>query len=302
MEVSGQTILPPTPYQTYQDEFIKWLQRLGYSMSTIKGYEKQLQTFFQWLTANYIRELDELTPTNLEVYNKHLHTRNNKQKQGGLSSGYIQSHINVIRLLSKYLELTGEKKIFTGGIRVEPGTKTQRTVLTQNEIQRLYRAADDTPEGLRDRAILSLYYGCGLRYREGIRLEKKHIDYHRQLLYVVPGKNFQSRIIPINKKIIKDLRDYETCGRPYFEKQYNIVFLLGANGHALNSTTIGKRLKLLLDKAGIEKSICLHGLRHSIATHLLQQGMPLEQISKFLGHKSLDSTQIYTRIAEELND
>ena len=302
MEVSGQTILPPTTYKTYQDEFIKWLQRLGYSMSTIKGYEIQLQTFFQWLTANYIRELDELTPTNLEVYNKHLHTRKNKQKQGGLSSGYIQSHINVIRLLSKYLELTGEKKIFTGGIRVEPETKTPRTVLTQNEIQRLYRATDDTPKGLRDRAILSLYYGCGLRYREGIRLEKKHIDYQRQLLYVVPGKNYQSRFIPINKKIIKDLRDYETYGRPYFEKQYNIVFLLGANGRALNGTTIGKRLKFLLDKAEIQKAICLHGLRHSIATHLLQQGMPLEQISKFLGHKSLDSTQIYTRIAEELND
>ena len=60
------------------------------------------------------------------------------------------------------------------------------------------------------------------------------------------------------------------------------------------------RLNLLLKKASIEKSICLHGLRHSIATHLLQQGMPLEQISKFLGHTSLDSTQIYTRIVEEM--
>jgi Site-specific recombinase XerD len=302
MEVSGQHILPPDPYQTYQSEFTKWLQRLGYAMSTIDGYEKQLQTFFRWLTTNHIRELDELTQTNLEAYNKHLHTRNNKHKPGGLSSSYIQSHINAIRLLSKYLELTGEKKIFTGGIRVEPGTKMPRTVLTQSEIQLLYKATDNTPDGLRDRAILSLYYGCGLRYGEGIRVEKKHIDYHRQLLYVVPGKNFQSRFIPINKKIINDLRDYETYGRPYFEKQYNIVFLLGSNGHALNSTTIGKRLKLLLDKADIQKSICLHGLRHSIATHLLQQGMPLEQISKFLGHKSLDSTQIYTRIAEELND
>ena len=302
MEVSGQTILHLTPYKTYQDEFIKWLQRLGYAMSTIKGYEKQLQSFFEWLTANHIWDLDELTQPKLEVYNKHLHKRKNKHKHGGLSSSYIQSHINVIRLLSQYFELTGEKKLFTGGIRVEQGTKTPRAVLTQNEIRLLYKATDDTPDGLRDKAILSLYYGCGLRYSEGIRVEKRHIDYQSQLLYVVPGKNYQSRFIPINAKIIKDLQAYETYGRPYFEKDYSTVFLLGSTGRAPSSTAIGKRLKFLLNKSDIQKPICLHGLRHTIATHLLQQGMPLEQIRKFLGHRSLDSTQIYTRIAEELND
>lgn len=301
MEVSGQNILTPNPYKTYRDEFTKWLGRLGYAISTIEGYEKQLKAFFEWLNSNHIRELDELTQTQLEAYNKHLHRRKNKHKQGGLSSCYIQSHINVIRLLSKYLELTGEKKIFTGGIHAEQGTKTPRAVLTQNEIKRLYKATDDTPDGLRDRAILSLYYGCGLRYGEGIRVEKKHIDYHRGLLYIVPGKNYQSRFIPINEKIIKDLQDYETYGRPYFTKEYSTGFLLGNNGCTPCSSTIGKRLKYLLDKAEIQKPVCLHGLRHSIATHLLQQGMPLEQISKFLGHRSLDSTQIYTRIAEELN-
>jgi integrase/recombinase XerD len=301
MEVSGQNILTPNPYKTYRDEFTKWLGRLGYAISTIEGYEKQLKAFFEWLNSNHIRELDELTQTQLEAYNKHLHRRKNKHKQGGLSSCYIQSHINVIRLLSKYLELTGEKKIFTGGIHAEQGTKTPRAVLTQKEIGRLYKATDDPPDGLRDRAILSLYYGCGLRYGEGIRVEKKHIDYHRGLLYIVPGKNYQSRFIPINEKIIKDLQDYETYGRPYFTKEYSTGFLLGNNGCTPCSSTIGKRLKYLLDKAEIQKQVCLHGLRHSIATHLLQQGMPLEQISKFLGHRSLDSTQIYTRIAEELN-
>jgi len=302
MEVSGQYIFTPTPYQSCRDEFIKWLQRLGYAMSTIEGYQRQLQTFFVWLNANHIQELDELTQTNLEAYNEHLHKRKNKQRQGGLSSCYIQSHINVIRLLSKYLELTGEKKIFTGNIYVEPTAETPRSILTQNEIKRIYQAADDTPEGLRDKAILSLYYGCGLRYSEGIRVEKKHIDYHRQLLYVVPGKNYQSRFIPIGKRIIRDLQDYETYSKPYFTKEHSTGFLLGKNGCAPCSTTISKRLKYLLEKAEIQKTICLHGLRHSIATHLLQQGMPLEQISKFLGHRSLDSTQIYTRIVEELND
>lgn len=302
MEVSGQYILPPTPYKTYQSEFVKWLQRLGYAMTTIEGYERQLQTFFEWLNANYVQELSEVNQSKLEAYNEFLHQRKNRQKEGGLSSCYIQSHINVIRLLSKYLELTGEQKIFTGNIYVEPGAETPRNILLQSEIKALYNATDETPNGLRDKVILSLYYGCGLRYSEGIRVEKKHIDYNKQLLYVVPSKNYQSRFIPINERIIRDLQDYETYGRPYFTKGHSTGFLLGNNGKALSSTTIGKRLKLLLDKSGITKYICLHGLRHSIATHLLQQGMPLEQISKFLGHRSLDGTQIYTRIVEALKE
>ncbi|MFZ4863235.1 tyrosine-type recombinase/integrase [Sphingobacterium sp. Mn56C] len=301
MEVSGQYILTPTPYSTYQTEFTKWLQRLGYAMTTIESYERQLQAFFEWLIQHHIHELNEVIPTVLEAYNEFLHQRKNRQKAGGLSSCYIQSHINVIRLLSKYLELTGGQKIFTGNIIVEPGATTERNILTQIEIKALYNATDETPNGLRDKAILSLYYGCGLRYSEGIRVEKKHIDYHKQLLYVVPGKNYQSRFIPINECIIRDLQDYETYGRPYFTKDYSTAFLLNLKGNQPGSDLLGKRLKYLLNKAGIQKEVCLHGLRHSIATHLLQQGMPLEQISKFLGHKSLDSTQIYTRIVEELN-
>lgn len=300
MEVSGQKFIDPNPYKTYQTEFTKWMQRIGYAMTTIEGYERQLQTFFEWLNDNHIKELNQINQTNLEAYNQYLHQRKNRQKAGGLSSCYIQSHINVIRLLSKYLELTGEQKIFTGNLIVEQGATTQRNILSQSEIKQLYQATDESPNGLRDKAILSLYYGCGLRYSEGIRVERKHIDYGKQLLYVVPGKNYKSRFIPMNERIIKDLQDYEMYGKPYFIKDYSSSFLLNLKGTPPDSGLIGKRLKYLLNKAGIEKDICLHGLRHSIATHLLQQGMPLEQISKFLGHTSLDSTQIYTRIAEEM--
>jgi integrase/recombinase XerD len=300
MEVSGRNFIDPSPYKTYRTEFIKWMQRMGYAMTTIQGYERQLQTFLEWLTQNHITEFSQINQANLEAYNEFLHQRKNRQKEGGLSSCYIQSHINVIRLLSKYLELTGEQKIFTGNIYVEQGAETPRNILTQSEIKQLYQATDETPNGLRDKAILSLYYGCGLRYSEGIRVEKKHIDYNKQLLYVMPGKNYRSRFIPINERIIKDLQEYETYGKPYFTKEHSIYFLLNLKGNQPSSSLVGKRLNLLLKKASIEKSICLHGLRHSIATHLLQQGMPLEQISKFLGHTSLDSTQIYTRIVEEM--
>lgn len=136
---------------------------MGYARTTITGYERQLQAFFEWLNANHIYELSEVNTTTLEAYNEHLHRRKNRQKEGGLSSCYIQSHINVIRLLSQYLELTGEQKIFTDNIYAEPGATTERNILTQSEIKKLYQATDQSPNGLRDKAILSLYYGCGLR-------------------------------------------------------------------------------------------------------------------------------------------
>lgn len=104
----------------------------------------------------------------------------------------------------------------------------------------------------------------------------------------------------MNEKISKDLQDYATYSRSLFTKEHSTAFLLNTKGRPLTNSLLSKRLKHLLHQAAITKTICLHSLRHSIATHLLKQGMPLEQISKFLGHTSLDSTQIYTRIAEEL--
>lgn len=287
------------PFTSYQKAFTQWLQRLGYAMTTIKSYDRHLQTFLGWLNDNHIKEFSDIIQDNIEAYNAYLHTKPNQQKSGGLSSCYIQSHIHVVSLLSRYLELTGEQKIYTGNIIIEREAVLPRNILTQEEIKALYNATGDTPQGLRDRAILSLYYGCGLRYREGARIEKKHIDYNKQLLYVLPGKTYQSRYVPMNERVIKNLQDYETFARSYFANNNSKTFLLGTKGNIISSQVIAKRLKGLLDKACIEKQICLHGLRHSIATHLLQQGMSLEQIGRFLGHRNLDSTQIYTRIVEE---
>jgi integrase/recombinase XerD len=99
---------------------------------------------------------------------------------------------------------------------------------------------------------------------------------------------------------MKDFKEYQQHSRKYLEKQVQEAFIIGSFGKPMKGTSMNTRLKILCERAGIEKQISLHGLRHSIATHLLQQGMPLEQISKFLGHTSLDSTQIYTRLLEEL--
>lgn len=286
----------------YEKPFKQWMQRLGYAEATITSYTRLLVDFLQWLPSQQIEELTHTHHSDIENYIKQLHRKKNKLFGGALSSSYIQGHLNVIRLLDKYLQLTGEGKILKGKIPVEKQIKKHRTILTQLEIQELYKATDNSFTGYMDRAILSLYYGCGLRSGEGERIKLRHIYYEKGLLYVLPGKNGKSRYVPINHKIKQDFKDYEKHSRPWMIKGDYENFIIGSFGNPMKGSSMGERIKKLVEKAGIEKQISLHGLRHSIATHLLQQGMPLEQISRFLGHTSLDSTQIYTRLVEELEN
>ena len=292
-----------TPLLDYQNKLCLWMERKGYAETTTESYGRQISYFLEWLQDQKISELSQVEQSDLENYTEHLHRRKNQIFGGALSSSYIQSHINTIRLLDKYLQLTGEAKILKGKLQVEKGLQVQRTILSQSEIKQLYDQTEDNPMGLRDRAVFGIYYGCGLRSTEGIRVEIKHIQYEKNLLYVLPGKNGRSRQVPISEKVKRDFKDYEIHGRKYLLKQECNQFLVSYFGGKMKrGCSFNPRLKQLVEKAGINKEISLHCLRHSIATHLLQQGMPLDQISRFLGHTSLDSTQIYTRIVQEMED
>jgi integrase/recombinase XerD len=205
-----------------------------------------------------------------------------------------------VKQFSRYLQRIGEEPIIHGTITIESEIETPRSILTQSEIKALYEATDDTIYGVRDKAILGLYYGCGLRCREGTRLQMTDIDYGKNTIYVKPSKNYQSRYVPISEKVKHDLQEYADHVRKHFEKEDTTTFLLNQKGKAFTGSGLNNRLKALTEKARISKPITLHSLRHSIATHLLQQGMELEQIGRFLGHKTLDATQIYTHIVEEM--
>ena len=149
---------------------------------------------------------------------------------------------------------------------------------------------------------MAIYYGCGLRNSEGERIKLNHIHYEKSLLQVLPGKSYKGRYVPLSAGVAKDLKEYQKYSRPYLAIENQEYLIIGKFGKFMKGSSMGNRIKQLVEKAGIQKQISLHGLRHSIATHLLQGGMPLEQISRFLGHNSLDSTQIYTRLMEEINE
>jgi len=164
----------------------------------------------------------------------------------------------------------------------------------------LYAVTDDNVLGIRDRAMLSVFYGCGLRLQEGASLECSDILHDRKMLYVRRGKGYKERYVPIAEKSYLDIQLYIEQARPELLQRPCAALFLDANkGRPIHKQSLYLRIKALVRKAGIGKQVGTHSLRHSIATHLLQSGMKLERIKEFLGHAALDSTQIYTHLINE---
>jgi integrase/recombinase XerD len=281
--------------KTYSQNFKTYLFRLGYAETTINHNVNDVKRFLNYLKTLAIKELKQVKPKHIISYNEYLHTLKSSHTKTGLNGKTIQTKINVVRLFSQFLEATEKIKIFTVEVDIIPSIKTHKEILSQAEIKSLYNQTDDSVKGMRDRVILGLYYGCGLRYKEGIKVELNHIDYKKELLFVSPSKNYHSRYVPINSQVLKDFKDYESYSRNSFAMNGN-TFLSGNKSNQF----LNKILQNLCEKASVKSEICLHSLRHSIATHLLQKEMPIEQIAQFLGHRTISATQIYTHIVENL--
>jgi integrase/recombinase XerD len=286
--------------------FAQWMQRLGYSERTIITSCQSLNQFIEWLEKQGINKLDQIDSRKIKQYHRHLQHRKNQVTKGGLSSRTIEGHFTTLHRFDKYLQLCEQCSLPVKDIEIANHLPIAYTILSQYEIQKLYGATDQSPYGYRDRAMLGIYYGCGLRLSEGLSLELDDIDLKRHLLQVRKGKGNKERFVPMNKKISEDITEYIHYGRSWFLENaypsYKIKtekLLISRRGSPSKASGITKSLQVLSDKAGINKIISPHDLRHSIATHLLQNGLPIEQIAQFLGHSTLESTQIYTHILHE---
>jgi len=292
-------------YIRLQHGYKEWLGVLGYADTSVYGMPNYIREFLSWLEEREVIDIENITPELVDEYFETLRHRVNLRREGGLSNNYLSKHLQAIKRFSDYLRQTDQ-----GGFLVEVKTPRQerniKDVLTLHEVQLLFETTEDDILGLRDRAFLSLYYGCGLRRNEGIQLDVNDILFDRQMLYIRKGKNYTERYVPIKGKALRYLSDYIHSSRTALLKSTKAseALLLSARGQRINGQSILLRIKQLKEATGneklIHKDIGLHSLRHSIATHLLMGGMRLERIGQFLGHKSIESTQIYAHIAQEL--
>jgi integrase/recombinase XerD len=283
-----------------------WLNTLGYSESTVYGMPRMLGEFLYWLESLNIFQIQQINQTLVNQYLEYIQNRPNKRTQGALSTNYINKQIESLQKFIRYLKETNQENLNIEIKQLKSEDQPERTVLSRQEVEQLYRATDNSLIGIRDRAMLSIYYGCGLRRKEGISLEVSDVLFERRLLYVRKTKNGYERYVPMNVKCLQDLEIYIYSARNLLlDSNFPTEMLfISERGKPIDSQSFKCRLKVLKERTNNpelqNKSFGLHALRHSIATHLLQAGIELENVGLFLGHKCLDSTQLYTHIINEL--
>lgn len=306
-------ILKNESFQYIEKSFREWLDILGYAESTVYNLPNHIRELLYFLEKNNINQITELDNYIIKEHYQSLKLRSNDRKGGGLSNGSLNKHLQALYKFTDYLRQSGRLVLPTLNIDWETDDTNEIETLTQSEIQQLYKATYGynensklEPFNARDRAMLTVFYGCGLRRNEGYHLDISDIDFDRRIVHVRKGKANKERLVPFNKTNSQYLQEYIYDSRPQIvlDKRNNALFI-SQKGNRMNAQSMAIRLKLLQHRTDDlqlqEKNVRLHVLRHSIATHLLQNGMPLEKISKFLGHNSLESTQVYTHLIQEEN-
>lgn len=298
-------------YKYAEQSFKQWLDIVGYAGMTVYNMSNQIREFFHWLEQKNIFQLNSISAQHIKQYYDYLKNRANTKESGALSPSYINKHRQALSTFIEYVHQTGRYGIpYVKLDGLKPDTE-KINVLTMDEIKQLYEASYvpdnsnwDDEISIRDRAILSIVYGCGLRRNEAAHLNMHDIDLEKNILHVRKGKGNKERLVPLNKGNIKHIEEYIYNARPLLTHGNKLeAFFVSIRSRRINAMTINLRLRILVQKTKnpllIEKEPTLHTLRHSIATHLLSNGMKLEAIAKFLGHSSLESTQIYTHLTEE---
>lgn len=293
-------------------DFKSWLDILGYAESTVYYLPNHLQEFFYYLECHGHSEINTITLKTVSRYYRHLQERANETRSGALSKSYLNKHQQALKKFKEYLAQHNVQTPLKVHLKTEQNpTEEKLNILTQSEIKELFAATEfsHTEERfkLRDKAILVILYSCGLRRTEAISLDLKDIFFDKERIYVRKGKNYKQRMIPLNTYNLQILEDYIFNARIEFYKPNETEALfISQQGKRLNGMSFANRLKEIIkatnNKEIAEKKITLHTLRHSIATHLLEQGVALESIKTFLGHSSLESTQIYTHLIKTLEN
>jgi len=280
-----------------EKSFQDWLQLLNYDPTTVRGAPVKAREFFFWLERRDVITPGEITRELVQEYFEYLGLRQHSRKGGRLSKNYLRSHLTALRKLSRFLSESGKPSFETQVILAGHQARAI-TILAREEIRLLYKACGSDLLGTRDRAMLGVYYGCGLRRSEGIFLEIGDVIFEKNLLYVSRGKNYTRRYVPFTTSVREDLQNYLSYARPVMAQAGEKALFVSRRGTRLCKNAMMERLQQLTAKALIHKRVSLHTLRHSVATHLLDGGMPLEKIQRFLGHRSMESTQIYTHLIE----
>jgi integrase/recombinase XerD len=256
---------------------------------TVEAYRSDLAQLTAFLRA----PVAGATTADLERYVAELRAR-------GLAGSTIARRVAAARSFFRHLQLLGIREDNPAAELALPRRrrKLPRT-LSAGEAERLVEAANGTqPRDLRDRALIELLYGAGLRVSEAVSLERAGVDLDGRFVRCV-GKGSKERVVPIGRRAVEALRRYLSRGRPFLDRRHRPELFLNARGGPLTRAGAFLILRTLAARAGLEpERIHPHLLRHSFATHLLEGGADLRSVQEMLGHADLATTELYTHVSD----
>jgi len=291
-------------YQNEAKLFSEYLSTIGYSEETCRSRYLSLKDFFSFLESRKVFEIKEVTAFDVSEFYRQVKERKSLRSGQPLKEKTVYDIMRCVQVYFGYL-------LDLHKIKINPAShikfrnynrKPQRIVFTQDEIRQLYRAARTRQE----RCILHIAYGCGLRASEISSLNKEDVRTSENLVIVQSGKNNKRRIVPVNESVMKELQTFIFS----IENKNEFVFY-NHTGSRMQVGTLNRCLKNIIKKTDFGKrftseemaKIGIHTLRHSIATHLLENGMKLDRVQVFLGHSHAETTEIYTHISQQqIND
>lgn len=221
-------------------------------------------------------------------------------RAAGLASSTIARRIAAVRSFYRHQMLLGVRQDNPAAEVAAPRrTRKLPRTLSPAESERLIEAANGTtPRSLRDRALVELMYGAGLRVSETVGLARSSVDTDARIVRVL-GKGDKERIVPLGRPAAESVRRYLALGRPHLDRRHRPDLFLNARGGALTRAGAFLILRKLAAKAGLEpERVHPHLLRHSFATHLLEGGADLRSVQEMLGHADLSTTERYTHISD----
>jgi integrase/recombinase XerD len=271
---------------------------------TVRYRRIYLGQLLAWLEARNITTPQRVTPALLTEYLVHLKSRvtgYNRAAPSPLSVKTLAAEASVLRsffawLAKRRVLLFNPAEHLVLGDRTEPLPKT---VLSEREVQALLSAPGLDAIGLRDRAILETFYSTGLRRAELGRLDLYDVDQPSEIVRVRQGKGGKDRYVPIGARALAVVRRYLHEARPELvaTQKEPALFVDAVFGRRLKASTLNLIVRKRGEAAGIGRHVTPHVLRHTCATHLLQGGADLRHVQAILGHASIATTQVYTRVA-----
>ena len=284
------SILEIFDFEDMCEEYIIDLEIRNYSENTIKTYNAIINSFLEFLTGEEDLQDGRKVLRSFKRYIQHL------KRDKDVSQNYIYL---VTVSLKKFLEFNNI--YFLSEVETPKRTKSLPKSLNEYEVESLIAAVDEDKDKtdlqrftkMRNKIILTLLYSSGLRISELLNLKQNDIDYKTRTMRI-RGKGDKDRIVLFDEDALALLEDYINL-----RDESNSLLVYNKNGDKLSSRYVEIMIKKYAKRAGIEKKVTPHVLRHSFATHLLKHGVDIRIIQQLLGHASLSTTQIYTSVDME---